>query len=89
MYTSLRGFPYIFLTPYHGSAIIFPLLFTTVSLNLKVDALICAMNHSATLSLEACGGVGHNADQANAIINFTRLLKSALHNTFRLAVSKI
>ena len=54
-----------------------------------MDALICAMNHSATLSLEACGGVGHDADQANAIINFTRLLKSALHNTFRFAASII
>ena len=46
------------------------------------------MNHSAILSLEACESLEGDAkqqqeEQANAILNFTKILKSALHNTFR------
>ena len=60
---------------------------------LQVDALICAMNHSATLSLEATkikvekegesAATRESEEHGNAILNFTKILKSALHNTFR------
>jgi isocitrate dehydrogenase len=54
-----------------------------------VDALIEAMNHSAKLALEAYKTEDSSVDSKNAvehaegILNFTKTLKSALHNTFR------
>ena len=52
-----------------------------------VDALLCAMNHSADLTIKRATSDsmtrGHELEQAESIINFTRLLKAALHNTFR------
>jgi hypothetical protein len=52
-----------------------------------VDALLCAMNHSAQLTIDRAANdamsKGHEVEQAEAILNFTKLLKSALHNTFR------
>jgi isocitrate dehydrogenase len=52
-----------------------------------VDALLCAMDHSAKLTIQRAEGdsmsKGHEVEQAEAILNFTKLLKKAMHNTFR------
>lgn len=50
-----------------------------------VDALLCAMNHAATLALldveddfDSC-----KKEQAEGILHYTSLVKKAMHNTFR------
>ena len=55
-----------------------------------VDALLCAMNHSATLQLQESREREDSGDQdssereeAEAILRFTELVKKAMHNTFR------
>lgn len=55
-----------------------------------VDALLCAMNHAATLQLQDCKDTEDAGDQnssaredAEAILHFTGLVKKAMHNTFR------
>ena len=48
-----------------------------------IEALMGAMNHSAELAGGRVGGSGGVSVQAQEMLNFTSLLRKALHNTFR------
>ena len=50
-----------------------------------VDALLCAMNHAATLALLDVEDDFDNCkkEQAEGILHYTALVKKAMHNTFR------